>query len=75
MVYSSYSSLYWIPPDFEYSASNGWPAGWNSISTYVAKVLARLPSNDDPSTDGIRYVDQVGISAAKFDISNECAYA
>ena len=59
--YSSYFSLYWIPPDFEYAASNGWPSGWNTISSYVAKVLARLPSNDNPSTDGVRYIDQVSI--------------
>ncbi|KAG8699391.1 hypothetical protein FRC09_006652 [Ceratobasidium sp. 395] len=50
---------YWYPPDVEYATSNGWPSGWQTISTYVDKLKARLPSTDIPSTDGKRYMTQV----------------
>ncbi|CAE6458176.1 unnamed protein product [Rhizoctonia solani] len=50
---------YWYPPDAEYSMSNGWPSGWQSISTYVDKLKARLPSTDVPSKDGKRYLTQI----------------
>jgi hypothetical protein len=39
--------------------SNGWPSGWQSISTYVDKLKARLPSTDVPSKDGKRYLTQI----------------
>ncbi|KAG9127672.1 hypothetical protein FRC07_011056 [Ceratobasidium sp. 392] len=51
--------LYWYPADAEYATSNGWPSGWQSISTYVSKLKARLPATDTPSTDGKRYLTQV----------------
>ncbi|QRW24931.1 GMC oxidoreductase [Rhizoctonia solani] len=50
---------YWYPPDAEYSTSNGWPSGWQSVSTYVDKLKARLPSTDIPSKDGKRYLTQI----------------
>ncbi|QRV99262.1 GMC oxidoreductase [Ceratobasidium sp. AG-Ba] len=49
---------YWYPPDSEYSTANGWPSGWQSISTYVDKLKSRIPSNDLPSTDGKRYLTE-----------------
>ncbi|KAG8725176.1 hypothetical protein FRC09_006799 [Ceratobasidium sp. 395] len=51
--------LYWYPTDFEYSTSNGWPNGWQSVSPYLNKVRARLPSTDNPSEDGKRYLNEV----------------
>ncbi|KAG8683270.1 hypothetical protein FRC09_016182, partial [Ceratobasidium sp. 395] len=51
--------LYWYPTDAEFATSNGWPSGWQSVSTYLPKVKARLPSTDTPSTDGKRYLTQV----------------
>ncbi|QRV98090.1 GMC oxidoreductase [Ceratobasidium sp. AG-Ba] len=50
--------LYWYPTDVEFATSNGWPSGWQSVSTYLSKVTARLPSTDTPSTDGKRYLTQ-----------------
>ncbi|KAG8779426.1 hypothetical protein FRC12_024285 [Ceratobasidium sp. 428] len=51
--------LYWYPTDAEYSTTNGWPSGWQTISPYLNKLKARLPSTDTPSTDGKRYLTQV----------------
>ncbi|KAG8697384.1 hypothetical protein FRC08_006563 [Ceratobasidium sp. 394] len=51
--------LYWYPTDAEFATSNGWPSGWQTPSDYIAKVKARLPSTDTPSTDGKRYLTQV----------------
>ncbi|QRW07920.1 GMC oxidoreductase [Ceratobasidium sp. AG-Ba] len=51
--------LYWYPTDFEYSKSNGWPGGWQTISPFLEKVKARLPSTDNPSRDGKYYLNQV----------------
>ncbi|KAF8596985.1 cellobiose dehydrogenase [Ceratobasidium sp. AG-I] len=51
--------LYWYPTDAEFDTANGWPSGWQTPSAYVAKLKARLPSTDTPSTDGKRYLTQV----------------
>ncbi|QRV79035.1 GMC oxidoreductase [Ceratobasidium sp. AG-Ba] len=51
--------LYWYPTDFEYSTSNGWPSGWQSVSAYMDKLKARLPSTNNPSKDGNFYLNQV----------------
>ncbi|QRV75686.1 GMC oxidoreductase [Ceratobasidium sp. AG-Ba] len=51
--------LYWYPPDVEYSTTNGWPTGWQSIGTYVNKLKARLPATETPSSDGKLYLTQV----------------
>ncbi|QRV93703.1 GMC oxidoreductase [Ceratobasidium sp. AG-Ba] len=51
--------LCWYPTDFEYSTSNGWPSGWQSVSAYLDKLKARLPSTNNPSKDGNFYLNQV----------------
>ncbi|QRV90448.1 GMC oxidoreductase [Ceratobasidium sp. AG-Ba] len=51
--------LYWYPPDIEYSTTNGWPTGWQSIGAYVNKLKARLPATETPSSDGKLYLIQV----------------
>ena len=51
--------LYWYPTDAEFDTANGWPSGWQTPSTYVERLKARLPSTDTPSTDGKRYLTQV----------------
>ncbi|KZS87659.1 cellobiose dehydrogenase [Sistotremastrum niveocremeum HHB9708] len=51
--------LYWYPTDADYSAANGWPTSWtNNFNTYTALLKSRLPSTDNPSPDGIRYLEQ-----------------
>ncbi|KAF8690928.1 Cellobiose dehydrogenase, partial [Rhizoctonia solani] len=51
--------LYWYPRDEDFSTNNGWPSGWQDVSKYLAKVQARLPSNDIASADGKRYMTEV----------------
>lgn len=51
-------SLYWYPPDSDFTAVNGWPASWANHNEYTNKLKARLPSTDHPSTDGKRYLEQ-----------------
>ncbi|PBK88877.1 cellobiose dehydrogenase flavo protein-like protein [Armillaria gallica] len=51
--------LYWIPRDADFSADAGWPLSWTSHAQYTAKLEERLPSTDAPSTDGLRYLEQV----------------
>ncbi|KAJ1310030.1 hypothetical protein OPQ81_006783 [Rhizoctonia solani] len=51
--------LYWYPQDEDFAIDNNWPIGWQNIEPYVAKLHARLPSTDIPSTDGKRYLTQV----------------
>ncbi|KAJ7662442.1 hypothetical protein B0H17DRAFT_1211914 [Mycena rosella] len=50
--------LYWYAADSDFSLAAGWPAGWQNHAPYTAKVSARLPSTDHPSTDGQRYLEQ-----------------
>ncbi|KAK0473373.1 cellobiose dehydrogenase flavoprotein-like protein [Armillaria novae-zelandiae] len=51
--------LYWIPRDADFSADAGWPSSWTSHTPYTSKLEERLPSTDAPSTDGLRYLEQV----------------
>lgn len=51
--------LYYPPPDSEFTAAQGWPAEWRLPGTARNKMLARLPSSNNPSPDGVRYLDQV----------------
>ncbi|CAE7098231.1 unnamed protein product [Rhizoctonia solani] len=51
--------LYWYPRDEDFATSNGWPKGWQNVEPYLAKVKARLPSNDIASADGKRYMTEV----------------
>ncbi|KAF7341559.1 Carbohydrate-binding module 1 protein [Mycena sanguinolenta] len=52
------AGLYWVASDSDFSLASGWPAGWQDHAPYTAKVSARLPSTDHPSTDGLRYLEQ-----------------
>lgn len=42
----------------DFSTANGWPASWVNHVPYTAKVTARIPGTDNPSTDKKRYLDQ-----------------
>ncbi|KZP28042.1 hypothetical protein FIBSPDRAFT_1039750 [Athelia psychrophila] len=57
-------ALYWLPTDSDFSTANGWPAAWVNHQPYTAKLSARLPSTDHPSTDGKRYLEQSATVAA-----------
>ncbi|KAF9524951.1 cellobiose dehydrogenase [Crepidotus variabilis] len=50
--------LWWLPPDLDFSTSYGWPSSWVNHNPYTAKLKARLPGTDIPSTDGKRYLMQ-----------------
>ncbi|KAF9525707.1 cellobiose dehydrogenase [Crepidotus variabilis] len=50
--------LWWLPPDFDFSPNYGWPRSWANHLPYSAKLKARLPGTDTPSTDGKRYLMQ-----------------
>ncbi|KAJ6611997.1 the flavin domain of cellobiose dehydrogenase [Mycena sp. CBHHK59/15] len=52
------AGLYWYSADSDFSLAAGWPAGWQAHAPYSARVAARLPSTDHPSTDGRRYLEQ-----------------
>lgn len=52
-------ALYWYPPDIDFSTANGWPSGWQSQSTALNKLKAKLPYTETPSTDGQLYLTQV----------------
>ncbi|KAJ7869511.1 hypothetical protein B0H13DRAFT_2236546 [Mycena leptocephala] len=52
------AGLYWTASSSDFSLAAGWPAGWQNHAPYTAKVSARLPSTDHPSTDGLRYLEQ-----------------
>ncbi|KAJ7673976.1 hypothetical protein DFH06DRAFT_1319088 [Mycena polygramma] len=52
------AGLYWYASDSDFSLASGWPAGWQNHAPYTAKVSARLPTTDHPSTDGLRYLEQ-----------------
>lgn len=52
-------SLYWLPPASDFSPAVGFPASWENHTPYTAKLRARLPPTDHPSTDGKRYLEQV----------------
>ncbi|KAF8908090.1 hypothetical protein CPB84DRAFT_1674456 [Gymnopilus junonius] len=51
-------ALYWLPTTHDFSAAAGWPASWANADPYTAKLSARLPGTDNPSTDGKRYLEQ-----------------
>ena len=59
------AALYWFPPDSDFSVENGWPASWSHHAPYTAKLKARIPSTDHPSTDGKRYLEQTYDVAAR----------
>ena len=42
----------------DFSTNNGWPSSWNYSEPYTQKLIARLPSSDNTSPDGIRYLEQ-----------------
>ncbi|KAJ7594442.1 cellobiose dehydrogenase [Mycena floridula] len=50
--------LYWFPTDSDFSNGQGFPVEWGNHAPYTAKLKARLPSTDHPSTDGARYLEQ-----------------
>ncbi|KAK0463351.1 hypothetical protein IW261DRAFT_1625625 [Armillaria novae-zelandiae] len=50
--------LYWYPADSDFSTGQGWPSSWGNHAPYTAKLKARIPSTDHPSTDGVRYLEQ-----------------
>ncbi|KAG8845518.1 hypothetical protein FRB96_002486 [Tulasnella sp. 330] len=52
-------ALYWYPPDLDFSASSGWPSGWQTPDSAYAALAARLPSTETPSPDGKQYLTQV----------------
>ncbi|KAJ6550421.1 hypothetical protein DFH09DRAFT_613173 [Mycena vulgaris] len=52
------AGLYWYAADSDFSVASGWPAGWQNHAPYTAKVSARLPTTDHPSTDGKLYLEQ-----------------
>ncbi|KAK7014038.1 carbohydrate-binding module 1 protein [Favolaschia claudopus] len=52
------AGLYWYASDSDFSLASGWPTGWQNHAPYTAKVAARLPFTDHPSTDGRRYLEQ-----------------
>ncbi|KAF8154680.1 cellobiose dehydrogenase [Crassisporium funariophilum] len=58
-------ALYWFPPYSDFSSGNGWPTSWGNHAPYTAKLKARLPSTDHPSTDGKRYLMQAADVTAK----------
>lgn len=60
-----YRRLYWLPPDSDFAAAQGWPSAWANHAPYTAKLTARLPSTDHPSTDGLRYLEQSATVAAQ----------
>ncbi|KAG8842600.1 hypothetical protein FRB91_004077, partial [Serendipita sp. 411] len=51
--------LYYTSPDYEFSSIYGWPAEWGNPTPAINKMTARLPYYDNPSPDGVRYLDQV----------------
>ncbi|KAF8610371.1 the flavin domain of cellobiose dehydrogenase [Ceratobasidium sp. AG-I] len=53
------SMLYWYPTDDDFATTNNWPPGWQKIAPYISKLQSRLPSTDNPSADGKRYLTQV----------------
>lgn len=57
--------LYWYPTYNDFSSAAGWPASWNNHGPYTAKLTARLPGTDHPSTDGKRYLEQT------FDVASQ----
>ncbi|KAG5635006.1 substrate-specific activator of APC-dependent proteolysis [Sphagnurus paluster] len=50
---------------FWWCKANGWPASWGNHAPYTAKLKARLPSTDAPSTDGKRYLEETFDVAAQ----------
>ncbi|KAH9475934.1 substrate-specific activator of APC-dependent proteolysis [Psilocybe cubensis] len=58
-------ALYWFPTYMDFSSAAGWPASWNNHGPYTAKLKAKLPGSDHPSTDGKRYLEQTYNVAAQ----------
>ncbi|KAL5510993.1 hypothetical protein ACEPAG_3712 [Sanghuangporus baumii] len=51
-------ALYWYPTQEDFSTTRGWPSSWTNIDSYRQMLIQRLPSTDNPSPDGIRYLEQ-----------------
>ncbi|THG94036.1 hypothetical protein EW026_g7350 [Hermanssonia centrifuga] len=51
-------ALYWYPTTSDFSTDVGWPSSWTNHQPYTDMLTARLPSTDQPSTDGQRYLEQ-----------------
>ncbi|THH28872.1 hypothetical protein EUX98_g5306 [Antrodiella citrinella] len=51
-------ALYWYPTTNDFSTAVGFPQSWTNHQPYTDKMTARLPSTDQPSTDGQRYLEQ-----------------
>ncbi|KDQ11151.1 hypothetical protein BOTBODRAFT_467653 [Botryobasidium botryosum FD-172 SS1] len=54
------AALYWLSPDRDWGTISGWPSGWSAadLAPAQAKMKARIPGTDNPSPDGVRYLDQ-----------------
>lgn len=50
--------LYWYPTDWDFSTDRGWPENWTNHQPYTAMLEERLPSTDNPSPDGKRYLEE-----------------
>jgi cellobiose dehydrogenase (acceptor) len=53
--------MYWYPRDLDFSVANGWLSSWTDHAPYTDKLKQRLPSTDQPSTDGQRYLEQTAV--------------
>ncbi|KAH8115148.1 cellobiose dehydrogenase [Phellopilus nigrolimitatus] len=51
-------ALYWYPTDWDFSTDAGWPSSWTNHAPYTQMLMERLPSTDNPSPDGVRYLEQ-----------------
>ena len=50
--------LYWYPASEDFSTDRGWPSSWSNYNQYLQMMQERLPSSDNTSPDGIRYLEQ-----------------
>ncbi|THH08759.1 hypothetical protein EW145_g2494 [Phellinidium pouzarii] len=51
-------ALYWYPNDLDFSTDRGWPSSWTNHQPYTQMLVDRLPATDNPSPDGVRYLEQ-----------------
>lgn len=53
------AGMFFVPPtrDWDYNFPTGWKA--SDIAAAQARMIARIPSNDTPSMDGKRYIQEV----------------
>ena len=43
----------------DFSTDRGWPSSWGGYTDALETVKGRLPSTDNPSTDGKMYLNEV----------------